>query len=98
MKNNKHASICIVGLGFVGLTLSAIMSKKGFRVYGVEKKRDILNNLKLKKGHFYEPGLDDDLKKIIKNKKFSFHSAIPKKKDINTYIITVGTPLNEKKK
>jgi len=101
MTNNKKknpSSICIIGLGFVGLTLSAVMAKKGFRVYGVEKKKNILNNLKLKKGHFYEPGLDEDLKKIIKNKKFSFHSEIPIKKDINTYIITVGTPLNARKK
>ena len=38
MTNNKKknpSSICIIGLGFVGLTLSAVMAKKGFRVYGI---------------------------------------------------------------
>ena len=39
MKNKpKKNSVCVIGLGFVGLTLAAIMSEAGFRVHGVEKK------------------------------------------------------------
>ena len=38
------------------------------------------------------------MKKIITNKKFSFFNKIPKNKNISTYIITVGTPLNAQKK
>lgn len=94
----KKSSVCIIGLGFVGLTLAAIMAKRGFKIYGVEKKRFILKNLKSKKSHFYEPGLDDDIKDIIKKKNFTFYPSIPNKKDINTYIISVGTPLNKSKK
>ena len=95
---NKNSSVCIIGLGFVGLTLATIMAKKGFKIYGIEKKKIILKRLKSKKSHFYEPGLDKDIKKILKKKKFTFHSSIPNKKDINTYIISVGTPLNKSKK
>ncbi len=94
----KNSSVCIIGLGFVGLTLAAIMAKKGFKIYGVEKKKFILKNLKSKKSHFYEPGLDEDIRYIIKKKKFTFHSSIPNNNDINTYIISVGTPLNKSKK
>jgi UDP-N-acetyl-D-mannosaminuronic acid dehydrogenase len=94
----KNSSVCIIGLGFVGLTLAAIMAKRGFRIYGVEKKKFILNKLEKSKSHFYEPGLDKDIKYIIKKKKFTFHSGIPNKKDINTYIISVGTPLSKSKK
>ena len=100
MKKNKMPknSVCIIGLGFVGLTLAVIMAKKGFKVYGVEKNKFILEQLKHNKSHFYEPGINNELKKIIKVKKFVFYSKIPKKNDINTYIITVGTPLNKNKK
>ncbi len=97
MKNKTPKdSVCIIGLGFVGLTLATVMSDLGFHVYGVEKKKSIIDKLKKKKSHFYEPKIDYLIKKIIKNKKFTFSRQFPKKKT-NIYIITVGTPLNSKK-
>ena len=98
MNINKNRSICIIGLGFVGLTLATVMANEGFKIYGVEKNKFILKKLKNKKGHFYEPGLNQNLRKNLKNKKFSFINKIPKNKNISTYIITVGTPLNSQKK
>ena len=41
----RDKSICIIGLGFVGLTLAAVLAKKGFRVHGIERKKEILNFL-----------------------------------------------------
>ena len=97
MKNKpKKKSVCVIGLGFVGLTLAAIMSEAGFRVHGIEKKKFIIDKLKKRKSHFYEPKLDQLLNKIIKKKKFSFSKKI-KNLNSNIYIITVGTPLNHKK-
>ena len=32
-------SVCVIGLGFVGLTLASIMSDVGFKVNGIEKKK-----------------------------------------------------------
>ena len=50
MKNkSKKSSVCVIGLGFVGLTLAAIMSEVGFRVHGIEKKRFIIDNSKKNK-------------------------------------------------
>ncbi len=98
MKFKKNYNVCIIGLGYVGLTLSNIMANRGFKVWGVEKNYEILKNLKAKKSHFYEPGLNKNLNKNLKNKYFSFSKKIPKNKNISTYIVTVGTPLNSKKK
>ena len=98
MNSNNNNSVCVVGLGYVGLTLSTVMSNKGFKIFGVEKNLDIIKNLKKKKSHFYEPGLNTHLKENLKNKSFSFSRKIPKNKIISTYIVTVGTPLNNEKK
>jgi len=98
LKKKNKGSVCIIGLGFVGLTLSTVMANRGFRVYGVEKNKSIINHLKNKKSHFFEPGLGKNLGKIISNKQFYYFKKIPKKKDITTYIVTVGTPLNKKRK
>ena len=37
-------NIAIIGLGFVGLTLSLSLADRGFKIYGVEINRDTLDN------------------------------------------------------
>ena len=53
----------IVGLGYVGLTLSIIAADSGINVYGVEVSSHIKKCLKESRAHFFEPGLDELLKK-----------------------------------
>ena len=91
----KDKKICIVGLGYVGLTLAAILLKRGFHVYGIEKNKNILNSLKGKKAHFYEPGINTILKKKIETNQFIFSHNIKKIYRSDIYIITVGTPLGK---
>ena len=78
--NSKKNSVCVIGLGFVGLTLAAIMSEVGFRVHGIEKKKFIIDKLKKKQSHFYEPKLNELLIKIVKKKNFYFLKKIYKLK------------------
>ncbi len=97
MKNpSNNQSVCVIGLGFVGLTLSAVMAQAGFKVHGIEKEKFILDKLSKKESHFYEPKLNELLKRLIKKKKFTFSRKFKNNKS-NIYIITVGTPLNERK-
>ena len=97
MKNpSNNQSVCVIGLGFVGLTLSAVMAQAGFKVHGIEKEKFILDKLSKKESHFYEPKLNELLKRLIKKKKFTFSRKFKNSKS-NIYIITVGTPLNERK-
>ena len=62
MKNN----ICIIGLGYVGLTLSVAMAEKKFNVIGVEKNQSILDKLDKDQSHFFEPFINKKIKKIKK--------------------------------
>ena len=87
--------VCIVGLGYVGLTLGVALAKAGVEVYGAEINDDILKALKEKRAHFSEKGLDDALEEVIESEKFSFGKKIPMENDFSTFIITVGTPLND---
>ena len=90
MKNN----ICIIGLGYVGLTLSVAMAEKKFNVIGVEKNQSILDKLDKDQSHFFEPFINKKIKKIKKKKLFRYYKSIPNNINCSTYIITVGTPLN----
>ena len=40
-RDNK---ICVLGLGYVGLTLSVTLASIGFHVYGVEIRKKVIND------------------------------------------------------
>mgnify|MGYP000645010593 CR=1 FL=1 len=92
--NNKN--VCIIGLGYVGLTLATYMATKGFRVFGIETNEKILNKLKNKKAHFFEPKLNILLQDLI-GQNFTFSKVIPEK-EFDAFIITVGTPVDKNTK
>jgi nucleotide sugar dehydrogenase len=94
--NRSNNNICVIGLGYVGLTLSISLAKSGFNVFGVEINNQILDSLKKNKSTFYEPDINTNIKLIKKN--FFFNKKILDSWNCSTYIITVGTPLNSKKK
>ena len=67
----KQKKICIIGLGYVGLTLAVVLCEKNFLVYGTEKNNDIINKLKNhKQAHFFEKNLDKFLDKFLEKKLF----------------------------
>lgn len=85
-------NICVIGLGFVGLSMSTVMASKGFRVTGVEKddyKHSLISEGKVP---FFEPKVKELLDTILK-KQF-FVSDDPKNAVSNNDIIfiSVGTP------
>lgn len=86
--------ICVIGLGYVGLTLSLVLADHDFEVYGVEKDPLILGGLKGGRAHFFEKNLESLLVKNL-NKHFFTSNSIPKDKKINAFVITVGTPIEK---
>ncbi len=90
-------NVCILGLGFVGVTLAAVMADAGFQVVGIEIRDEIIEHLSSGNPYFFEPGLSTQLKKQIENGSLHISKQIPKDCKASVYIITVGTPLNEKK-
>lgn len=84
--------IGIIGLGYVGLTLAVSASAAGIDVYGVEINQHIKECLKENRAHFFEPGLDNLIKRN-NNKTLHVVEDFPEDVRIDAFIITVGTPL-----
>lgn len=59
--------ITVVGAGYVGLALSAVLADSGHKVWVIRKDKE--KNEALKKGitHFYDPGLEELVKKDLKS-------------------------------
>lgn len=89
----REDKICVLGMGFIGLTLSATLAEAGFNVLGIDVIPEVVSKLKKKQNYFFEPGLNEFLSKYGgKNLKFS--NKIPDS-SCNYYIICVGTPIDQ---
>ena len=85
--------LCMIGTGYVGLVSGVCFSDIGNQVICVDKDLAKINKLQNGIIPIYEPGLDELVKKNIKNKKLSFSTDLKnsiKKSDI--VFICVGTP------
>lgn len=84
--------VCVVGLGYVGLTLSVGLALKGHRIIGVEKSE--LTRTSLLTGHcpFFESGLEEHVAALVGDGRLSVTDSIPDGSGASVYIITVGTP------
>jgi UDP-N-acetyl-D-mannosaminuronic acid dehydrogenase len=85
--------VCIVGMGYVGLTLAVAMADMGFRVHGVERSGHIRDRIKAGRAHFRETGLDERLASRVSEGCLTVSDTVADAKSSNVYIITVGTPL-----
>ena len=97
LKNTEIQSlnICVIGLGYVGLTLALTLADIGFKVVGVDSNKKIIDSLNKGEPHFHEVGLESLLKHHI-NKKFTVETDIKRAKS-DVYIVAVNTPVENKK-
>ena len=84
--------ICIVGLGYVGMTLAMHAVRNGYEVHGIETLNTTFEVIAGGKTHFHEPGLDE-LLKLSLGLNFFVYKKIPSEIIFHAFVITVGTPL-----
>jgi UDPglucose 6-dehydrogenase len=86
-------NITVVGAGYVGLTLAAVLADFGNKVWVVRKDKEKNEALKRGKIHFFEPGLEELVKKNLKEGRLipttEYSQAIPLSQVV---FIAVGTP------
>jgi UDP-N-acetyl-D-mannosaminuronic acid dehydrogenase len=85
--------VCIVGMGYVGLTLAIHAVRNGYEVHGVEIQDRTYQKILTCNAHFHEPGLDDLLKRFL-GKSFFVRKDIPTDITFDYFVVTVGTPLS----
>jgi UDP-N-acetyl-D-mannosaminuronic acid dehydrogenase len=91
IQNMRRRAITVVGLGYVGLTLSVILAENGFCVVGYDTNPELLEKLISKEPPFFEKGLKNLLAIHVGDNFRPTGSAEDIWADI--YIITVGTPI-----
>jgi len=87
--------IYVIGLGFVGLTTAIGLASKGNKVIGIENNKKKLEHLRKGVIQFHEPYLEQNLKKVNKNKYLIIENNINFQNSENYFFICVGTPSNK---
>ena len=89
----KSATICILGLGRVGLPLASVFASKGLNVIGIDIDEKRLSSIRDGKCPFYDPALQENLDISSKSGKLTVENSLEKIKDrIDAIFVTVGTP------
>ena len=89
-------NICVIGTGYVGLVTGACLAELGMNLVCVDNDVQKIELLKQGKSPIYEPGLDDLLRKNMKEGRLRFSTSIKEGVASNLVIfIAVGTPSRE---
>jgi UDP-N-acetyl-D-mannosaminuronic acid dehydrogenase len=89
MKTNK--TVCMMGLGYIGLPTAALLANRGYKVHGVDidqRAVDIINQGKI---HIVEPELDTFVHSAVNSGMLTAYT-IPAEADI--FMVAVPTPFH----
>lgn len=85
-------TICVVGLGYIGLPTAVVLAQAGHRVIGVDvsgHRVDLINSGSLP---FVEQGLDSALSEVVGDGSLQAQQNVP---PADVYIIAVPTPIGD---
>ena len=88
----KFNSVCVLGLGYIGLPTASLLGTKGYVVVGVDVSQDVVDTINRGEIHIVEPDLDLLVKSAVNSGKLKA-STLPSPADI--FIIAVPTPFKE---
>lgn len=86
----KPRSICVVGLGYIGLPTAVVLAQAGYSVTGCDIDADVCARVAAGAAHFSEPGLSALVADIVGNGslRISDHPV-----EADAFVICVPTPL-----
>jgi len=85
-------TIGVVGLGYVGLTLTAALADKGYVVHGADVSPRVIDSLSQGRSHIFEPGVAEIFAARIGS---GIHVAAELPRDtVDVAVISVSTPVD----
>lgn len=91
---NYGKSVCVIGLGYIGLPTAAILARQGYDVHGVDVREDAVEKINRGEIHIHEPGLAEIVAEVVQDGKLRA-STTPCEADV--FFICVPTPFNADK-
>lgn len=83
------STVCVVGLGYIGLPVAAMLASRGHDVVGYDVNPRVIQAIHAGRAHFFEPDLDMLLKAAISTRRFR---AQDQPTEAEFFVIAVPTP------
>lgn len=95
-KNFNYMNVAVVGSGYVGLVSGACLAEIGSKVVCIDVDKAKIEKLKKSILPIYEPGLEEMVKRNMRESRLSFSNDLKKAvQNAEVAFIAVGTPPNE---
>lgn len=88
-------TVCVVGLGYIGLPTASLLAHSGYRVVGVDVNPKVVEVLNRGMIHITEPDLEFSVKSAVDSGRLR---AVLKPEPADIYVIAVPTPFREQHK
>ena len=88
--SSDGSRLCVVGVGYVGLTLAVVLAQQGFRVTAVDANPAVVDGICRFEPQFHEPGLVPALRRYLNNGLVVTEQMPTEHQD--AYVVCVGTP------
>jgi UDP-N-acetyl-D-mannosaminuronic acid dehydrogenase len=91
-KRMQTKTVCVIGLGYIGLPTAALLANRKYHVHGVDVVQSTVDTINQGKIHIVEPDLDTFVRSAV-NSGNLIADTKPKESDI--FIIAVPTPFHD---
>src|SRR5512140_2687677 len=88
----RKNTVCVVGLGYIGLPTAALLAGKGYQVVGVDLNDHVVDTINKGRIHIVEPDLAAFVRSAVAAGKLN---AYDKPQLANIYMICVPTPFRK---
>lgn len=85
-------SVCVVGLGYIGLPTAAFIASKGLAVVGVDVNASYVEQINRGQVPFFEPDFESTLAGVVSQGRLVAQTVTP---EADAYIVAVPTPFRE---
>lgn len=86
----SHMKVCVIGLGYIGLPTASVLATKGFHVFGMDVRADVVDTINAGRIHIEEPDLDIVVRSAVNSGQLKAGYE-PQEADI--FILCVPTPI-----
>jgi dTDP-alpha-D-glucose dehydrogenase len=90
----KRSGIAVVGFGYIGTVLGAVLADRGWPVTGIDVKQTVVDEINLGKTTVPEPRLNELVANNVRVGKLCATTDFGVIADNDFVIVTVGTPLD----
>ncbi len=92
VRPHTFETVCVVGLGYIGLPTAAVLAQQGTSVIGVDVSQPVVDSINAGHVPFIEEGMESVLAGVVARGRLSATTQMP---EASAYIVAVPTPFHE---